>query len=69
MMTFIIVFYWFYKPIIKIPIMAIWKTSYNIQIKIKMPNPSQEPPVSSEAPKEDLKDIDVLCIFEIKIES
>ena len=34
-----------------------------------MPNPSQEPPVSSKAPNEDLKDMDVLCTFKIKIES
>ena len=38
-------------------------------MKIKMPNPSQEPPASSKAPNEDLKDIDVLCTFNIKIES
>ena len=37
--------------------------SYNL------PNPSQELPVSSKAPNEDLKDIGVLCTFEIKIES
>ena len=36
---------------------------------IKMPNPSQEPPASSQAPNEDLKDMDVLCTFKIKIES
>ena len=29
----------------------------------------KEPPASSKAPNEDLKDIDVLCIFKIKIES
>ena len=34
-----------------------------------MPNPSQEPPASSKAPNEDLKDMDVLCTFKIKIES
>ena len=45
------------------------KTSDHIEIKIKMPNPSQEPPVSSKAPNEDLKDMDVLCTFKIKIES
>ena len=39
------------------------------KIKIKMPNPSQEPPMSSKAPSEDFKDIDVLCIFKINIES
>ena len=34
------------------------KTNDYIQIRIKIPNPSQEPPVSSKAPKE-LKDSDV----------
>ena len=38
-------------------------------IKIKMSNPSQETPASSKAPNQDLKDIDVLCTFKIKIES
>ena len=32
-------------------------------------NPSQEPPASSKAPNEHLKDMDVLCTFKIKIES
>ena len=36
------------------------KTSDHIQIKIKMPNPSQEPPASSKAPNDDIKDMDVL---------
>ena len=49
--------------------MGALKTSVNIQIKIKIPNPSQEPPASSEAPIEDLKDIDVLCTLKIKIEN
>ena len=49
--------------------MGVLKTSDYIQIKIKMQNPSQEPPVSSKAPNEDLKDMYVLCIFKIKIES
>merc|ERR1712082_457659 len=40
-----------------------------IHINIKMPNPSQEPPATSKAPKKDLKDMDVLCTFKIKIES
>ena len=44
------------------------KTSDHIQINIKMQNPSQEPPASSKAPNEDLKDMDVLCTFKIKIE-
>ena len=33
-----------------------------------MPTPSQEPPASSKAPNEDLKDFDVFCTFKIKIE-
>ena len=53
----------------KICIMGVSKTSDHIKIKIKMPNPSQEPPTSSKAPNEDLKDMDVLCTFKIKIES
>ena len=34
-----------------------------------MPNPSQENLTPSKAPNEDLKDIDVLCPFQIKIQS
>ena len=49
-------------------IMGVSKTSDHIQIKIKIPNPSQELPASSKAPNEDLKDSDVLCTFKIKIE-
>ena len=49
--------------------MGISKTRDHIEIKIKMPNSSQEPPVSSKAPNEDLKDMDVLYTFKIKIES
>merc|ERR1711954_417360 len=45
------------------------KTSDHIQINIRMPNPSQEPPASFKAPNKDLKDMDVLCTFKIKIES
>ena len=48
--------------------MGITKPSDYIQININMPNPSQEPPVSSKATNEDLKDMDVLCTFKIKIE-
>ena len=44
------------------------KTSDNIQIDIRMQNHSQEPPVSSKAQNQDLKDMDVLCIFKIKRE-
>ena len=49
--------------------MGVSKTSDHIQIKIKMPNPSQEPPASSKAPNQELKDMDVLCTFKIKINS
>ena len=49
--------------------MGIRKTSDHIKIKIKMPDPSQDPPASSKAPNKDLKDMDVLCTFKIKIES
>ena len=49
--------------------MGVSKTSDHIQIKIKMPNFSREPPASSKAPNEDLKDMDVLCTFKIKIEN
>ena len=45
------------------------KTSDHIQIKIKMPNPSQEPPASSKAPNEDIRDMDVLCTFKVMMES
>ena len=41
--------------------MCVSKTSDHIQIKVKLPNPTQKLPVSSTAPNEDLKDIDVLC--------
>ena len=49
--------------------MGISKTCDHIRIKIKMPNSSQESPASSKTQKEDLKDMDVLCTFKIKIES
>ena len=53
----------------KICIISISKTRDHIQIKIKMPNPSQEPPASSKDPNKDLKDMDVLCTLKFKIES
>ena len=49
--------------------MGISKTSDHIQIKIKMPNPSQEHPASFKALNQDFKDMDVLCTFKIKIGS
>ena len=33
-----------------------------------MTNPNQEPPASSKALNQDLKDMDVLCTFKIKVE-
>ena len=41
--------------------MALAKTSDHIQIKTKMPNRSQDPPVSSKAQNQELKDMDILC--------
>ena len=41
----------------------------HIQIKIKVPNPSQEPPASPKASNKDLKDMDAVWIFNIKLES
>ena len=38
-------------------------------MKIKIPNPSQKPPAYSKAPNDDLKDMDVLCTFKIKVGS
>ena len=49
--------------------LGVSKTSDHIQIKIKLPNPSQEPLASSKAQNEDLKEMDVLCSFKIKKES
>ena len=53
----------------KIWIIVVSKTTDHIQMIIKMLNPSQEPLASSKAPNEDLKDVDVLCTFKIKIKS
>ena len=48
--------------------MVVSKTSDHTKIKIKMPNPSQEPPGSSEAQKQDLKDIDIrVCILKMDL--
>ena len=49
--------------------MGVSKTRDHIKFKMKMPNPSQEPPASSKAPNEELKDKDVLCTFKINVES
>ena len=50
-----------------IHVMGISKTSDHIQIKIKMPNLSQEPPASSKAYNQGLNDIDDLCTLKSKI--
>ena len=49
--------------------MGLSNTTDHIQIKIKMPNPRQEPPASSKATNEELKDMDVLYTFKSNIES
>ena len=48
--------------------MGVSKTSDNIQMKIKIPNPLQEPQASSKAPSQDFEDMDVLWTVKIKIE-
>ena len=48
--------------------MDVSETNGHIQIKMKMQNPSQEPSAPTKAPNQDLKDMDVLCTFKIKIE-
>ena len=45
------------------------KTSDYIKINLKISNPSEEPPVSSKTQNQDLKDMGLLCTFEIKIDS
>ena len=49
--------------------MDLKETSDYIQIKIKIPNPKKETPASSKSPNQDFKDMVVLCIFKIKVES
>ena len=49
--------------------MGVSNTTDYIQINMKIQNPSQEHPVSSKAPNDDLKDKDVLSTFKIKKES
>ena len=45
------------------------KDQWPYSIKVKMPNPSQETPASSKAQNENLKEMDFLFAFKIKIES
>ena len=53
----------------KIGNMGLPKARDYTKIKIKMPNPNQGLPVSSKAPNQDFKDMDVLCICKINIEN
>ena len=49
--------------------MDVSKTRDHIQIKIKMPNPSEEPSAPTKDTNKDLKDIDIPCTFKLNIES
>ena len=49
--------------------MGVPKTIDHIKFKIDMLNPSQEPLATTKPSNQDLKDMDVLCTFKIKIES
>ena len=48
--------------------MGVSETRDNIKIKIRITNPYQEPPAFFKVPSQDLKDMDVLCTYKIKIE-
>ena len=49
--------------------MVVSETSDHINIKIKIPNPSQKPPASFKATNQDSKDMYVGCTFKIKKDS
>ena len=49
--------------------MVVFETSGQFQIKMKIPNPSHDPPAFFKATNEDLKDIEGLCAFKITTES
>ena len=49
--------------------MGVSKNNDHNQIKIKMPNQSQEPLVPTKALNQNLKDMDVLCTFKMTIGS
>ena len=49
--------------------MSVSKTTNYIQIKTKVLNSSHKPQASSKALNQGLKDMDVLCNFNIKIDS
>ena len=48
--------------------MGVQKTLDLIKINIRMQNSSKKPPASSKDPNQDLKNMDVLYTFKIKIE-
>ena len=48
--------------------MVVSKIIDHIQVNIKMPNPSLEPPAPTKAQNQDLKDMDILFTFKIRIE-
>ena len=52
----------------KIQSVGVSKTRNHIPIEFRIPNHSQEPPSSSKALNQYLKDLDILCYFKIKIE-
>ena len=47
----------------------VYQRPVTIHIKVKMTKLNQEPPAFSKVPNLDLKDMDALCTFKIKIES
>ena len=49
--------------------MDVSKTGDHIQMRIKMLNPCQYPPASSKSSNQDLKDMDFLGTFKIKMDS
>ena len=49
--------------------MEFLKINDHIEMMLKMPNPSQESPGSYKAKNQELKDMDVVYTFKIKIES
>ena len=57
------------EPKFRMWVNTVLNTSDHIKINIRMQNPCQKPPASSKAANQDLKDMDVLCTFKIKIES
>ena len=62
------VLYTFKIKIVTILNIGVSKTNDHIMIKIKMPHPSQDSLASSKSKNQDLKHMDVLCTFKIKIE-